>query len=132
MVMDTITQVVDQWSVDNKLNFNEDVKSLCKKANSKLRALARVTPFINVEKQRLVINSFFNAQSNYCPLIWTLHSHTNDNMIRHLPERCLRSMFDNKQSTYDELLRRDNLVSVPIEIYKVWLLKCLKLRMKGV
>ena len=132
MVMDTITQVVDQWSVDNKLNFNEDVESLCKKANSKLRALARVTPFINVEKQRLVINSFFNAQSNYCPLIWTLHSHTNDNMIRHLPERCLRSMFDNKQSTYDELLRRDNLVSVPIEIYKVWLLKCLKLRMKGV
>ena len=78
------------------------------------------------------MNSFFNAQSNYCPLIWTLHSHTNDNMIRHLPERCLRSMFDNKQSTYDELLRKDNLVSVPVEIYKVWLLKCLKLRMKGV
>ena len=61
-----------------------------------------------------------------------LHSRTNNNMIRHLPERRLRLMFDDKQSSYDELLRRDNLISVPIEIYKVWLLRCLKLRVKGI
>lgn len=30
--------------IDNKLNFNGHVKSLCKKACNKLRALARVTP----------------------------------------------------------------------------------------
>ena len=47
--------------IDYKLNFDEHVSSLCKKANSKLRALARTTPYMNIEKRKLSLNSFFNA-----------------------------------------------------------------------
>ena len=36
---------------DYKLNFDEHVKTLCSKANNKLRALARATPYMNVEKK---------------------------------------------------------------------------------
>ena len=36
--------------IDYKLTFDEHVNSLCKKANSKLRALARTTPYMNIEK----------------------------------------------------------------------------------
>ena len=36
--------------IDNKLNFDTHVKGLCKKANNKLRALARATPYMFIEK----------------------------------------------------------------------------------
>ena len=37
--------------IDCKLNFDEHVKTLCSKANNKLRALARATSYMNVEKK---------------------------------------------------------------------------------
>ena len=55
--------------IDNKLNFDTHVKGLCTKANNKLTALARATPYMFHEKKKVLINSFFNAQFNYCPLI---------------------------------------------------------------
>ena len=53
---------------DSKLNFVTHVKALCKKANKKLRALARATPYMSLVKKKLLMNSFFNAQFNCCPL----------------------------------------------------------------
>ena len=58
--------------IDYKLNFDNHVNGLCKKANNKLRALARATPYMNIEKKKLLMNSFFNAQFSYCPLLWML------------------------------------------------------------
>ena len=42
-----------------KLNFDKHVKTLCSKANNKFRPLARATPYMNVEKRRMLMNSFF-------------------------------------------------------------------------
>ena len=58
----------------SKLNFDCHLKHLCNKANKKLRTLARVALYMTQEKNKVVMNSFFNAQFNYCPLIWMLHS----------------------------------------------------------
>ena len=55
--------------IDYKLNFDEYVKTLYCKANNKLRALARATPYMSVEKKKILMNSLFNAQFNYCPLV---------------------------------------------------------------
>ena len=96
--------------IDN--NFDTHVKGLCKKANNKLRALARTTPYMSLEKKKLLMNSFFNAQFNYCPLIWMLHSRSNNNMIKQLHERCLRIIYNDKQSSFEELLIKDGTVSM--------------------
>ena len=98
--------------IDYKLNFDEHVKTLCSKANNKLRALARTTPYMSVEKKKILMNSFFNAQFNYCPLVWMLHSRRNNSIIRNLHERCLRLIYNNKNSSYEELLTKDGSVSV--------------------
>ena len=58
------------------------------------------------------MNSFFNAQFNYCPLIWMLHSRSNNNKIKHLHERCLRLIYNDKRSSYDELLINNGAVSI--------------------
>ena len=76
--------------IDYKLTFHNHVANLCKKTNNKLRALARATPYMTIEKRKHLMNSFFNAQLNYCPLIWMLYSRCNNNKIKHLHEKCLR------------------------------------------
>ena len=114
-------------NIDSKLYFDFHVNYLRNKANKKLRALARVTPYMTLEKKKIVMNSFFDAQFNYCPLIWMLHSRKNNNKIKHLHERCLRLIYSDKKLSYENLLEKDNLGStchkniqaLAIEIFKV-------------
>ena len=55
-------------NIDSKLTFDCHVNHLCNKANKKLRALAGVTSYMTLEKKKIVMNSFFNAQFNpYSP-----------------------------------------------------------------
>ena len=55
--------------IDNKLTFDCHVSDMCKKANRKIKALARIAPFIKINKRRILMNSFFRSQFNHCPLI---------------------------------------------------------------
>ena len=48
--------------VDNKLTFDYHVSDMCKKANRKINALARIAPFININKRRILMNSIFRSQ----------------------------------------------------------------------
>ena len=58
------------------------------------------------------MNSFFNAQFNYCPLIWMLHSRKNNNKTKHLHERCLELIYCDKKSSNEILLEKGNSVSI--------------------
>ena len=44
---------------DSKLRFDQQITDLCRRASRKIHALARVTPFMNLSKRRLLMNSFF-------------------------------------------------------------------------
>ena len=114
-------------TIDNKLNFNEHVTKLCKKANHKYLALVRVSNHMSQEKMRLIMKSFIEAQFNYCPLIWMFHSRTLNNKINRLHERALRLVYKNSINTFQELLDKDNsftihdrnLQKLAVEMYKV-------------
>ena len=47
--------------IDHKLTFDDHATKLCKKAYNKMKALDRATPFVNIEKEKVLMNSFFNA-----------------------------------------------------------------------
>ena len=112
---------------DNKLKFEKHIITICQRANRKLNALARLTPYMEVGKRRILMNVFFNSQFNYCPITWMCHSCTLNNKINRQHERCLRIICKDKTSTLKELLEKDNSVSIhyrniqahAIEIYKV-------------
>ena len=97
-----------------KLNFDEHMKTLCRKANNKLRASARATPYMSVEKNEIMMNSFFKAQFNCCPLMWMLRSSRINNIIRNFNEqcRCLGLLYNNKNSSYEELPAKHDSVSI--------------------
>ena len=114
--------------VDCGLKFENYLDGVIKKASNKINALSRVTPFMNLSKKKMLMNSFFKSQFSYCPLVWMCHSRTINNKINHLHERCLRVIYNDKISSFKELLERDG--SVPIhnrnlqilatEIFKVY------------
>ena len=64
---------------------------------------------------------------NYSPLIWICHSKTLNNKLNKLHERALRLVYDDRQSTYEELLNigksvtihHRNLQVLATELYKV-------------
>ena len=103
------------------------METICKKAYRKLSALSRITNYMELPKRRILMNAFFKAQFNYCPIIWMFHSRCLNNKINRLHERCLRMICNDKISNFEELLNKDNSVSIhysnihalAIEMYKV-------------
>ena len=47
--------------VNSRLNFNEHLDGIIKKASREINALSRITPFMNINKRRILMNSFFNS-----------------------------------------------------------------------
>ena len=100
--------------INVNLNFNDHISDLCKKASRKVSALARVTPLMGLSKRKLLMNVFFTSQFSYRPLIWMCHGRSNNRKINMLHERCLRIIYNDKQSSFTELLNKDNSVSIHI------------------
>ena len=114
-------------TINSKLNFDRHIQQICSRANAKLKTLARIAPFMNITKRKILLNAFFNAQFSDCPLTWMFHSRKLKNKINKLHERCLRIVYNNNTSKYAELLETDNSVfslfpkrrALSIELYKV-------------
>ena len=49
------------------------------KANRKLNALTRVTPYIDLEKREILMNVIFHCQFNNFPVNWMFHSRVLNN-----------------------------------------------------
>ena len=97
---------------DEKLKFQYHIENLCKKASLKLSALSRVAPFVDLPIKKVLFNPFFQPQFSYCPLVWMCYSRTLNNKINRLHERCLRQIYNDKHSTFHELLEKDCSVSI--------------------
>ena len=97
--------------IDSKLSFNTHIDDICKKASLKLHALSRITPHLDFKKKKLLINFFIMPKFNYCQLIWMCHNRTKNNKINKLHERYLRLLYNDKISSFHDLLEKDGSVS---------------------
>ena len=72
------------------------------------------------------MKAFIESQFGYCPLVWMFHSRSLNNKINRIHERALRITYNDKSSNFQELLDKDNSVTIhhrnirtlAIEIYK--------------
>ena len=114
-------------TVDKNLNFNMHLKTLCKKVNQKVSALARIVRILPFQKRRLILKTFIESQFSYCPLVWMFCSRKMNDKINHIHERALRLVYQDYTSSFDELLNKDgsltfhhrNIHQVAIEMFKV-------------
>ena len=61
-------------TIDAKLSFEKHIEQIYAKARAKLKALARIAPFMNIKKKKVLMKAFFMAQFSYFPLIWMFHN----------------------------------------------------------
>ena len=47
--------------IDNRLAFNEHIRSICRKVSCKLHALARVSDFMKPDKLKLLMKAFIES-----------------------------------------------------------------------
>ena len=76
--------------------------------------MTRVASYMGIAKKRILMNVFLTSQFSYCPLVWMWHSHVNNKKINKLHKRCLRIVYNDKQSSFNELLEKDGSVSIHI------------------
>ena len=113
---------------DSKLTVDAHINDIFKKEGLKLNASARITPYMDLNKKRLLLNAFFMSQFNYCQLVWMCHNLTKNNKIHRLHERCLRLIYNDKKLYFEELLEIDssdsvhegNLRTLATEMYKIY------------
>ena len=114
-------------TIDNRLKFTEHVSTICKRANQKLHALARISSYMNQNKLRILMKAFVTSQFSYCPLVWMFHSRSLNNKINRLHERALRLVYRDHKSSFQQLLHKDNSVTIhhqniqrlAIEMFKI-------------
>ena len=67
---------------------------------------------MNIHKRRTIMKSFLTSQFSYCPLIWMFHIRRLNNKINSKYERGLRITYQDNTSIFQELLNKDNSVSM--------------------
>ena len=114
-------------TIDSQLTFEPHINQMCTKASQKLNAISRISQFMNFDQRKLIVNAFLNSQFSYCPLTWMSHSRSLNNKINCLHERCLRLIYSDNRSSFQELLSKDDSVTIhqrniqilATELYKV-------------
>ena len=113
--------------VDKNLSFETHLKTLCKKVNQKVSALARIAGILPFQKRHILLKTFIESQFSYCPLVWMFCSSTMNNKINRIHERALRIVYRDYELSFQELLKKDNSLTfhhrnihqVAIEMYKI-------------
>ena len=73
--------------------YTEHINDVISKASRKVNVLSRISPYMNMDKKQILMNSFSSTISSYCPLFFFFfffsHFATNNKKDR-LHERCLK------------------------------------------
>ena len=98
--------------INQNLKFDEYILTQCKKDGRKIKALARVCTYFSLERRKTLMKAFIDLQFTYCPLIWMFCQRSSNTRINHLHERALRIVYNDNESTFEDLLKKDNSVSI--------------------
>ena len=65
-----------------------------------------------VDKKRMIMKAFTESPFGYCLLVWMFHSRNLHNKINRIQGRALRITCNDKSSSFQNLLEKDNSVTI--------------------
>ena len=112
--------VATKWFKDNKmivnpeLNFNLQIANICRSAANQLNALIRLRKFLGFEEKKVLINSYFYSNFNYCPLTWMFSHAKSLKKVEALQKRALRFLYDDYNSPSEEIPKKSGKVCMEV------------------
>ena len=82
---------------------------------------------MSFKQRKRIVNLFITSHFSHYPLVWMLHSRRLNNRIDHIHERALKTIYQDYNSSFKELLRQDK-----TKINKNVLLECQKQKSIGI
>ena len=98
--------------INQNLKFDDYLLTQCKKVGRKIKALARVCTYLSLECRRTLTKAFIESQFAYCPLIWMFYKRFSNTRVNYLHERALTIVYNDNKLTFEDLLKKDNSVSI--------------------
>ena len=114
--------------LDKNRNFNDHTKMLCRKAASQLAVLQRLSNCLDFGARMAIFRCFILSHFNYCNLVWHFCGATNTARLERLQCRALKFVFQDWNSSYEDLLKKSSCLHLNwqenVQLY--W--KCIRLR----
>ena len=93
-------------TLDRSMDFNTNIKSICRKTYQKLSALLRISSHLSQGKKVFLCKSVIKSQFNYGPLVWMYCSRQSNNLIDRVHERGLKLTYRNETNKeFQQILR---------------------------
>ena len=105
--------------INDKLNFNLYITNNCRSDANQLNALFRLKRFLGFKEKRILINSYFMANFNYCPLVWMFSSASSLKKIENLQKRALRFLYNDYDISYEELLLKSGRATMNVNRLRI-------------
>ena len=113
--------------IDYQLNFNYHIKNICRKASQQLNALKRIGCFLSKLNKLTIFHTFILSNFNFCPLAWHFCNKSNTSKLEKIQARALRFIYEDYESTYDELLEKAKVPSLKVRRMRTMAIECFKI-----
>jgi hypothetical protein len=113
--------------IDYQLNFNAHVSSICRKASQQLNVLKRLGSLLNRLSKLTIFHTFILSNFNFCPLAWHFCTEKNSKKLEKVQERALRFVYEDYNSSYEELLHKAKVPSLQIRRIRTMALETFKI-----
>ena len=113
--------------IDYKLNFDFHITNICRKAAQQLNVLKRIGHNLTRVNKLTIFHSFILSHFNFCPMAWHFCSKANTHKMEKVQERALRFIYEDYDSTYDQLLLKAKTPSLEIKRLRSMAIECFKI-----
>jgi hypothetical protein len=100
--------------IDYQLNVDAHISTICRKASQQLNILKRLGSYLNRLNKLTIFHTFIHSNFNFCPLAWHFFTNKNSKKLEKVQERALRFVYEDYNSSYEELLQKANVPSLQI------------------
>ena len=116
--------------IDYQLNFDTHISTICRKASQQLNIIKRLGPYLNRLNKLTIFHTFILSNFNFCPLAWHFCTEKNSKKIEKVQERALRFVYEDYNSSYDNLLKKAKVPSLQIRRMRTMALETFKIMNK--
>ena len=92
--------------IDFRLNFDNQISNICKKASQQINVLKRIGKFLNFESRKTIYHAFIMSNFNFCPLLWHFCSKGSTEKLEKIHFRALKFIYQDFNSNYEVLLEK--------------------------